>query len=183
MKPQATARRLAKVLVVLLTFGSFLGLTSTPATAVEQDWTIQVQVTDSDPTPACVSTITAATWQPDATVSYIAGSGNERDVSDALRMPVLFDVWLDFDDGTDSCDNSASFGPTGTITAALSNIAPELRESTNELYPLDCKTPCAANNLPDQRGDVIRGALEVLDTAVGGQTYQATLTVVWTPES
>jgi hypothetical protein len=123
-----------------------------------------------------VSTITAATWQPETTVSYTIGSGNVRDVSDALRTPVLFDVSLDFSNGGDTCDPTAAISPTGTITAALSDIAPQLQKSS-----LDCETPCGATSLPDARGDVITGALQVLDTAVGGQTYQATLTVVWTP--
>lgn len=178
MKPHATARGLAKVLVVLLTFGSFLGIASTPATAADAEWTIEVQVTDLNPAPPeCVSTITAATWQPNATVSYIAGGDNTRDKSDAPPlMPVMFDVWLDFRDGGDTCDPTAAIVPTGTITSALSNISPQLEQSS-----LDCETPCGATSLPDERGDVIRGALQVLDTAVGGQTYQATLTVVWTP--
>lgn len=179
MKPQSTARRLAKALVVLLAFGSFLGLTSSPATAADQGWTIEVEVTESNPTPECSPIITGATWQPDATVSYTAGGGNSRDKSGPSPLsPVMFDVWLDFRDGGNSCDITAAYGPTGTVTAALSNISPELQQSS-----LDCETPCGATSLPDERGDVIRGALQVLDTAVGGQTYRATLTVVWTPAS
>ena len=177
MKPQSPVKRLAKALVVLLTFGSFLGITSTPATAVEQDWTIEVDYADSSP-QACVASPSPATWEPDVLPIYPTGNG--RDKANGPGLSFDFVVSLRFEPGTDtnSCADSPDFyQPSGIVLAEFVTMDPQLTS-----FALDCAETCTAESVA-LGTDEIGGTLMIDDEAAGGMdvTYSAQLRVVWTP--
>jgi hypothetical protein len=182
MKPQSTAKRLAKAVAVLLTFGSFLGISSTPAIAAEvpgdaPEWTIEVNVDDSS-IPECVADPTSATWSPDLIPYY--PTGNDIDKFDGSGQSIDFSVDLAFNPGTDmnACiDSPAFYQPSGTVEATFLTIDPELTPSV-----LACVDICTAESLSLGTNNIY-GTLLVDDDAVGGigVTYSARLKVVWTP--
>jgi len=173
---------LTKALVVLITFGSLLGLSSVPAAAAEDpgvapEWDIQVNVDDTTPED-CVADPTPATWRPDLIANYPAG--NSVDMFNGPGLSVDFYVWLDFQPGTDMemCpDSPAFYEPTGNVEALFVSMDPELSSSS-----LDCVAGCTAESL-SQGTSEINGTLLVDDDAPGGPTvtYTARLKVVWTP--
>jgi len=173
---------LTKALVVLITFGSLLGLSSVPASAAPDpapEWDIEVNVDDTTP-EECVASPTLPTWSPDLIPTYVGG--NNVDKFSGPGLSVDFSVWLDFQAGTDMnmCpDSPASYQPTGDVEALFLTMDPQLTASY-----LDCVVACSASDL-SLGTSTIGGTLLVADDAEGGPTvtYTARLKVVWTPVS
>jgi len=184
MQRGITKKSLTKTVVVLALFGLLLGLSSVPAAAAEDpgvapEWDLQVNVEDSTE-PVCEASPTPATWSPDLTPTY-GGDTNIVDKISGSSLSVDFNVWLDFQPGTDTnmCDDPpAIYQPTGEVEAVfMPSTDPELSTST-----VECDPACTAESL-SLGTSTIGGTLRVADDAPGGPTvrYTARLKVTWTP--
>lgn len=182
MKQVSSRKSLTKALVILITCGSLLGLSSVPASAAEDpgvapEWDIQVNVDDTTE-PDCVASPMPATWSPDLIPNYVGS--NNVDKFSGPGLSVDFYVWLDFLPGTDMSmcpDSPAFYQPTGEVEAVFLTMDPELTASS-----LDCIAGCPASDL-SLGTSTIGGTILVADDAAGGMgvTYTARLKVVWTP--
>jgi hypothetical protein len=166
-------KRIGKVLVLLLSSGSFLGISPLTAMAVEsEDFPITVTVSDSS-TPPCDPTVVPATWLPSMTPIFTA----PLDVATTDPFPLTenFTVSLGFMDGFDPGCNT-TYEPTGEIS---SSFVPN-PDTGLVLESMEClEEPCVLATVPNDASDgELSGEFNVPQTA---GTYDGTLTITWTP--
>jgi hypothetical protein len=154
--------------MVMFTFASLIGVAAVPATAAEDSWTLEVNVSDS-----CVPSITPASWGPHDFPAY--EMGNDVDLT-ANPAWLPFSVYLGFAPGYDECE-MASVDPSGTVQSSFSTTDLELA-----INSLQCSndSPCNAGALYTD-GSFLIGELDVSGITTEG-SKSGSLTVVWTPE-
>ena len=162
-------KNLGRALALVLTIGSFLGLTAMPAMATwdpnNPAWQLDVNVTDS----TCVPDFSEPSWAPDQLLYTV-----DNNVDMFAPSTVNFEVYLNFSHGTDAnvCGDP-NISPTGEVTASF-NGDPAL-----QLQGLDCQLACQASDLYTM-GSTIQGQVTVNGGTAPG-TYSGTLSVTWTP--
>jgi hypothetical protein len=170
---QKTKKSLGRAIAFLIILATYMGVTSTPAVAVEDpnapSWDIEVEVTDTSP-PGCEPSWEPASWNPEL---FVEGT----DVDMANPTSVEFEVFLMFSRGIAivDCDGSPGPGPSGTVTASFSGD-PELN-----LDALDCQSNCYAWDLFTEGVSPLEGTISVNAGTLEG-TYTGTLTVIWAPD-
>lgn len=182
MGQQQRKKSLIQGLVVLISLGSLLGLSSVPASAAEDpgtppEWTLEVDVDDTTP-PGCTTDATVATWSPDLIPVYPAGNDVDRFSGPALSVQYLVDLRFTPGEDRNLCSDSPDiYHPTGTVEALFIPISAELSSGS-----LECSDGCSAEDLSTGTS-TIGGTILVADDAAGGinVSYTATLKVVWTP--
>jgi hypothetical protein len=165
-----TKKNFGRAIILMATLGTFLGLTSLPAMAV--DWTIEVNVSDSTP-PSCTDPITDPYWSPASDVTYMSGNDVDLYMSPGL---VLFEDGLGLTTGWDNC-NSVTIYPSGEVQASVSGLDAEL-----SMEELDCTTErglCSAELLTINNNSIMGTIDASLVSSTGLKT--GTLSVIWTP--
>jgi hypothetical protein len=168
-----TRKNLGRTLAVVATIGSFAALTSLPAVALEESWTLEVNVSDT----SCTTPDTPPSWNPDPSVSYTYD--NDVDLNPFSMNPpglVLFSVGLGLLEGSQGCDPFGPISPSGEIEASVTGLDSEL-----SMAELDCTslTVCDAGTLYINNNSIM-GTIDATGvTTIGDKT--GTLTVVWTP--
>lgn len=158
----------SRFLTALFTFASLIGVAAAPATAAEDSWTLEVDVSNS-----CVSNLTPVSWGPHDSPAY--EMGNDVDLT-ANPAWLPFSVYLGFEPGYDDCA-LASVYPSGTVESSFSTTDSELA-----INYLQCSnvSPCDAGTVYAE-GSFVIGELDVSAITSEG-TKSGSLTVVWTPE-
>lgn len=169
-------KQLSKALAVLMTLGSLLGISAAPAMAYEQEWGVDVYVTDStppfDPCEDFFSEFTAATWSPDTSVTYSEGQTNDVYTDDGS---VPFSVDLNFTQASSTvCESDPSLSnPDGSVVSSFVAISSDITGTTS------CDLTCDATDVY-QSSSQITGALDVTGSNIV-EIRSGTLTVTWTP--
>jgi hypothetical protein len=163
-------KNLGRTLAVLAIIGSFVGLTSLPAFAYEDSWTLEVNVSDT----TCTAPPTDPTWSPNPSVIFL--DGNDVDTDPFSANPprlIAFYVELGIEAGLDNC-TTWNIEPSGTIVAEVTLLDPEL-----SMEILDCTGGCGASTLWSTYG-TISGTIDASEVTTPG-LKTGTLAVVWTP--
>lgn len=158
-----------------MTLGSLFGISAAPAVAAEQEWGVDVYVTDSTPYDPCsefTSDYTAATWSPDTSVTYSEGQTNDVYTDDGS---VPFSVGLNFTQAISTVCNSDPnyFAPDGSVVSSFVASSSDITGTTS------CDLPCYATDVY-QSSSQVTGTLDVSGSNTV-ETRSGTLTVTWTP--
>jgi len=179
--PNKGKKQLSKVLAVVMSAASLLGITAVPSMAVENEWAIEIFVSNDDPCvglqDGALSETTAATWSPDPEVTY-----NNTQTATVFRGEIKkgISVTLGWEAGTstacrDGASSSTVVAHTGTLRSAF--------ESPDDLTfsAIQCfVTVCSAPDNFQYDASTISGQITVPSTATVGRKT-GTLTVTWTP--
>ena len=165
-------KNLGRTLAVLAIIGSFVGLTSLPAFAYEDSWTLEVNVSDT----TCTDPIEDPSWSPDVNVTYLYS--NDVDLNPSAYNPpglLNFSVGLGLTPGYDPC-TTWNVDVSGDVEASVTELDGELSMSA-----LDCSssTICDAFTLYTG-GNEILGTIDASAVTTTG-LKTGVLTVVWTP--
>lgn len=153
---------------MLLTFALLFAFAAVPATAAEDRWTLEVNVSNS-----CEPSLDPASWSPYFGVAY--QEGNDV-LLNSNRTLVPFSIYLGFEAGYDDCEMT-SVDPSGTVQSSFSTTDSEL--TMNSLL-CSSESPCDAGILYNG-GSFLLGELDVSALTTVG-TKSGSLSVVWTPE-
>jgi hypothetical protein len=161
----------------LFTFVLLVGSASLPATAAEDSWTLEVNVSDT----SCADPITEASWSPDSSVTYIASNEVDLDpfAPNAAGL-IPFDIGLGLTPGYDPC-TTWNVDVTGDVEAWVTSLDAEL-----SMEEMDCSpstlvtTPVCDAYLLYLNNNSIAGTIDASAVTTTG-LKTGSLTVVWTP--
>jgi hypothetical protein len=184
-------KQLGRVLGVVMTIGSLLGVIASPAMAAPggdegpgaDTWLLEVDVSNESYCDPEVNAAYGATWSPVQTVAYDQGD-NTVDYLVDTDYTVGFTVDLGFDAGSsDGCSLVADIDPAGDVYASF---LPDATDAPTEpdlvMSSLDCDNPtvgCPAEDVFNTQSSLISGVLDVAADDKPG-IRSGTLTVEWT---
>lgn len=177
MTNNKSTKQLSKALAVLVTLGSLFSFSAAPAMAYDNQWGVDVYVTDStpeyDPCADFIGDYTAATWSPDMSVTYSEGQTNDVYVDDGS---VPFSVGLNFTQASaTNCNSDPSFyNPDGSVVSTFTAISSDITGTTS------CDLSCYATDVYQTASSEITGSLDVTASNTV-ETRSGTLNVTWTP--
>lgn len=176
-------KQLGRVLAVVMTVGSLLGVIASPAMAIDGEvggdvtYNLEVQVTNADFCEYSAGSNTPASWAPNTTVVNYDNNDNTVDYLDTIQT-VGFNVDLAFEKGNESggCEVDGTINPSGDVFTSFSSSDALVMDS------LDCDdvSGCTASNLLNNMSSLITGVLNVGSSPDPG-LRSGSLLVQWVP--